>query len=55
MPWRRRGMDSLNHRIDLKFDRHIGSSADEVLVKFYRDRTIINTNLVSSRLHEIFR
>ena len=35
----------------MKFDRHLGSSAADVPVKFQRD-AIIN-NLVASRLHEI--
>ena len=39
----------------LKFDRHIDSTAAEVPVKFQSDRTILNTNLVASRLYEILR
>ena len=39
---------SLNYRIALKFDRHIGSSAAEVPVKFQSDRTILDTNLTDS-------
>ena len=39
----------------LKFDRHIGSTAAEVPVKFQSDRTILNTNLAASRLDEILR
>ena len=46
---------SLNHCIALKFDRHIGSSADEVSVKFRSHRIILNTNLAPSRLHEILQ
>ena len=46
---------TLNRRIALKFDRHIGSNAAEVPVKFQSDRTILNTNLVASRLDEILR
>ena len=42
-------------RIALKFDRHIGSNAAEVPVKFQSDRTILNTNLAASRLYEILR
>ena len=34
------------YRNDLKFDRHIGSSAADVSVKFQSDRTILNTNLM---------
>ena len=44
-----------NWRIAFKFDRHIGSNAAEVPVKFQSDRRILNTNLVASRLHEILR
>ena len=39
----------------MKFDRHIGSNAVEVPVKFQSDRTILNTNLAASRLYEILR
>ena len=39
----------------MKFDRHIGSTAAKVPVKFHSDRTILNTNLVASRLYEILR
>ena len=46
---------TLNYRIALKFDRHIGSIAAEVPVKFQSDRTILNTNLAASRLYEILR
>ena len=46
---------TLNSRIALKFDRHIGSTAAEVPVKFQSDRTILNTNLAASRLNEILR
>ena len=46
---------TLNCRITLKFDRHIGSTAAEVPVKFQSDRTILNTNLAALRLHEILR
>ena len=41
--------------ITLKFDRHIGSNAAEVSVKFLSDRIIPNTNHAASRLHEILR
>ena len=44
-----------NCLIALKFDRHIGSTAAEVPVKFQSDRTILNTNLAASRLYEILR
>ena len=46
---------TLNSRIALKFDRHIGSTAAEVPVEFQSDRTILNTNLAASRLYEILR
>ena len=39
----------------MKFDRHTGSTAAEVPVKFQSDRTILNTNLAASRLDEILR
>ena len=39
----------------MKFDRHIGSTAAEVPVKFQSDRTILNANLAASRLYEILR
>ena len=55
MKSRSREICSLNHRIALKFDRHIHSGAAEVPVKFKRDRTILNTNLAASRLHEILQ
>ena len=48
-------MVTLNCRIALKFDRHIGSTAAEVPVKCQSDRTILNTNLAASRLYEILR
>ena len=46
---------TLNCHIALTFDRHIGSNAAEVPVKFESDRTILNTNLAASRLYEILR
>ena len=39
----------------MKFDRHIGSTAAEVPVKFQSDRIILNKNLAASRLYEILR
>ena len=48
-------MLTLNCRIALEIDRHIGSTAAEVPVKFQSDRTILNTNLAASRLYEILR
>ena len=44
---------SSNYRIALKFDRHFGSPAAEVPVKFQSDWTIINTNLAASRLRDL--
>ena len=44
-----------NCSIALKFDRHFGSIAADVPVKFQSDTTILSTNLVASRLHEILR
>ena len=41
--------------IALKFDRHLGSSAAEMPVKLQRDTIIITSNLVASRLHEIWQ
>ena len=52
---RSREIGSLNYRIALKFDRHFGSTAADVPVKFQSDRSILNTNLVASRLCEILR
>ena len=46
---------TINCRIALKFDRHIGSTAAEVPVKFQSDWTILNTNLAASILYEILR
>ena len=46
---------SLNYRIAMKFDRHLGNTAAEVTVKFQSDRTILNTNLAASRLREILK
>ena len=45
----------VNYYIASKFDRHIGSSAAKVPVKFQSDRTILNTNLAASGLHNIFK
>ena len=46
---------TLNCRIALKFDRHIGSTAAGVAVQFQSDRAILNTNLAVSRLYEILQ
>ena len=44
-----------NDSIALKFDRHLGSTAAEVPVKFQSDWKCLNPNLAASRLHEILR
>ena len=41
--------------IVLKFDRHLGSTAAKVHVKFQNDWKSLNPNLVASKLHEILR
>ena len=38
----------------LKINRHLGSTADEMPVKFQGDSIILTSNLVASRLHEIW-
>ena len=43
----------LSYLIVLTFDRRLGSTAAEVPDKFQSNRTILNTNLAASRLHEI--
>ena len=43
----------LHHLVTLKFDRHLGSPAAEVPVKFQSDQTNLNTNLAASRLCQI--
>ena len=42
-------------RIALNFDRHLGSAAAEVPVKFQSYVKSLNLNLAASRLHEILR
>ena len=37
----------------MKFNRHLGSGAAEVPVKFQSDGTSLNPNLAASRLREI--
>ena len=44
-----------NLRVVLKFDRHLGSAAAEVSVKFQSKWKSLNSNLEASRLHEILR
>ena len=39
----------------MKFDRHLGSSAADVPVKFQSDWLSPNLNLVASRLHKILQ
>ena len=46
---------TLKCHIALKLDRHIGSNAAKEPGKFQSDRTVLNTNLAASRLHEILR
>ena len=41
--------------IVLRFDRHLSSSAAEMPVKFQNNTIIITSNLVTSKLHEIWR
>ena len=41
--------------IALKFDRHLGSSAGKMPVKFQSDTIIKTSNLAASSLHEILR
>ena len=40
---------SYNGRISLKFNRHLGSTAAEVPVKFQSDQKSLNPNIVASR------
>ena len=39
----------------MEFDRHLGSAAAEVPVKFQSDWKSLNPNPVAERLHEILR
>ena len=41
--------------VALKFDRHLGSGATEMPVKFQSDKIIITSNLAASRLREIWQ
>ena len=52
---RRHEIKCYNDHIGLKFDRHLGSAAAEVLVKFQSDWKSLNPNPVASRLHEVLR
>ena len=51
---RSREIRVLTSPIALKFDRHIGSSATEMPVKFQNDTISITSNLAASRLREIW-
>ena len=57
MKFRSREIDSLDHRIALKFVTGTSAalSAADVPVKFQSDRTSINTNLTASRFREILQ
>ena len=48
-------IECYNDRFALKFDRHLGSVAAEVPVKFQSNWKSLNPNLAASRLHEILR
>ena len=39
----------------MKFDRHLGSTAADVPLKFQSDAIVWATSLAASKLHEIFR
>ena len=52
---RSREIDCYHDRIVLKFDRHLGSAAADMPVKFQSDWNSLNPNLAASRLHEILR
>ena len=49
------GIGCYNIRIAPTFERHLGSAAAHVPVKFQSNGKIINPNLAASRLHEILR
>ena len=52
MRYRGREIGCLDYRIASKFDKQIGSSRCACQIS---DRTILNTNLAASRLHEMLR
>ena len=52
---RSREIGCYNDHIALNFDRHIGSVAAEVPVKFRSDWKNLNPNRAASRIHEILR
>ena len=52
---RSREIGCYNDSIALKFDRHLGSGAAEVPVKFQSNWRSLNTNLAVSSLREIWR
>ena len=49
------GKTSYNYRTALKFDRNLGGAAADEPVKFQSDWKSLNTNLATSRLHEILQ
>ena len=50
-----REIGSLNYRIVLKIDKHLGSTAADLPVIILSDRTILNINLEASRFCEILQ
>ena len=52
---RSREIECCNDRIALKFERHLGSAAAEVPIKFQSDRKCLKPNLVALRLYETLR
>ena len=52
---RQREIGCHNGRIVLEFDRHLGSTAAGMPVRFQSDWKILHLNLTGSRLHEILR
>ena len=46
----RREIGCSNDHIALKFDKHLGSTAAEMLIKFQSDWESLNLNLMASRL-----
>ena len=52
---RSREIRILTFLIAIKYDRHLGSRAAEMPVKFQIDTIIMTSNLAASRLHEIRR
>ena len=52
---RSREIECYNDRFAMKFDRHLGSAAAVLPVKFQSDWKSLNPNLPASRLREILR